>query len=149
MNAGWLHYLPFLTLTTPRRLERDEVRFFKEGGTERTVRESYVVQSIIMIRFKAGENPSAEPTFELELRSIVERLKLVEKHDWRYFWSNSRYWTWQWWLLNAAYEMAGVQEFIDVEGRHGEVSILLNAEYKEWKQKECGVPCLSLKTFSG
>ena len=47
VNGGWLHYLSFLA--TPHRLERDEVRVFREGGTERTVRESYVGQSIIII----------------------------------------------------------------------------------------------------
>lgn len=51
-------------------------RDFQRGRTERTVRESYVGQSILMIRFKVGENPGTEPTtFELELRSIVKRLK--------------------------------------------------------------------------
>ena len=144
VNAGWLHYYSFLTTT--HRLERDEVRIFRKGGTERTVRESYVGQSILMIHFKVGENPGIDPTtFELELRSIVKRLKLVERHYWRYFWLNSRYWTWQWWLLNAAYETAGVQEFIEVEDRpccHKEVAILLNAKYKQWRHaymKEYGV----------
>jgi hypothetical protein len=113
VNAGWLHYLSFLT--TNHRLERDDVWIFREGGTERTVRESYVGQSILMIRFKAGENSGTEPTtFELELRSIVKRLKRVQRHYWWYFWLNSRYWTWQWWLLNAAFhETAGVQEVIE------------------------------------
>ena len=136
MNAGWLHYLSFLTTT--HRLDQDEVRIFREGGTEQTVRESYVGQSILMIRFKAGENPDTKPTtFELELRSIVKRLQCVQRYYWWYFWLNSRYWTWQWWLLNAAlHETAGVQEFIEVEGRpccHEEAVILLKAKYKQWR----------------
>lgn len=153
VNAGWLHYLSFLSTT--HRLDRDEVRIFREGETEGTVRESYVGQSILMIRFKAGENPGIEPTtFKLELRSIVERLKRVQRHYWLYFWLNSRYWTWQWWLLNTAlHETAGVQELIEVEGRpccHEEAAILLNAKYKKWRyayMKEYGMlPCLRLKS---
>ena len=145
VNAGWLHCLSFLTHIN--RLERDEVRIFREGGTERAVRDSYVGQSILMIRFKASENPGTEPTtFELELRSIVKRLKRVQQHYWWYFWLNSRYWTWQWWLLHAAlHETAGVQEFIEVDGSpccHEEAAILLNAKYKQWRHaymKEYGV----------
>lgn len=145
VNAGWLHYLSFFT--TPLRLEQDEVRIFREGGTERTIRESYVGQSILTIRFKAGEISGTEPTsFELELRSIVKRLKRVQENYWWYFWLNSRYWTWQWWLLKEAlHETAGVQEFIEVEGRpcrHEEVAILLNSKYKQWRyayMKEYGV----------
>ena len=152
VNVGWLHYLSFFT--TPHRLERDEVSIFREGKTERTVRESYVGQNILMIRFKAGENPGTEPTtFELELRSIVKRLKRVQSHYWWYFWLNSRYWTWQWLLLNdALHETAGNQEFVEVEGRpscHKEAAILLNAKYKQWRHaymKEYGaLPCLRLK----
>ena len=100
MNAERVHYLSFLT--TIHRLDLDKVRIFREGETERTVRESYVGQRILMIRFKAGENPGTEPTTNgLELRSIVKQLKRVQKHYWWYFWLNSRYWTWQWWLLNT------------------------------------------------
>lgn len=153
VNAGWLHYFSFLT--TAHRLEQDEVKIFREGETERTVRESYEGQSILMIRFKAGENPGTEPTtLELELRSIVRRLQRVQRHYWWYFWLNSRYWTWQWWLLNAAlHETAGVQEFIEVEGRpcsREEAAILLNAKYRQWRHasmKEYGVlHCFHLKS---
>ena len=155
VNAGWFHYLSFLTTT--HRLERDEVRIFRDGGTERTVRKSYVGQIILMIRFKDGENPGTKTTtFELELRSIVNRLKSVQKHYWWCFWLNTRYWTWQWWLLNAAlHETAGQQEFIEVEGRpycHEEAAILLNAKYKQWSHaymKEYGVLLFAFKTFAG
>jgi hypothetical protein len=154
VNAGWLHYLSFLT--TSHRLELDEVRIFREGGTERTVRESYVGQSILKIGFKASENSGTEPTtIELELRSIVKQLKHVEnlKYYWWFFWLNSRYWTWQWCLLNSAiYETERLQEYIEVEGHpccHEEAVTLLNIKYKQWRDgyiKEYGVLlCLRLK----
>ncbi|CAA7264014.1 unnamed protein product [Cyclocybe aegerita] len=136
VHAGWLHYLSFFW--TPHRLECDEVRIFRDGGTERTVRESYVGQSILQVQFNAGENPCRKETkFELRLSSIVKLLQDVQKHYWWHFWLNSRYWTWQWWLLHTILrETEGVQEYLAVEGRRcsrDEATRLLKDKFKQWR----------------
>ena len=136
VNAGWLHYSSFLTTT--HRLERDEVRIFREGGTERTVREFYVAQNILMTHFKAGENPGTKlTTIELELRLIVKRLKHLQTHYWRY-------WIWQWWLLNAAlHETTGIQEFIEVEVRP---YWRRSGDMHTWRNMVCAL--FAFKTFA-
>jgi len=147
VHAGWLHYLSFIS--TPHRLERDEVRIFRDGDTERTIRDSFVGQSVLRIQFKADENPCWKETeFEPRLRSIVTLLQGVQKHYWWYFWLNSRYWTWQWWLLHTILrETVGIQEYIEVEGRrccHDEAVTLLKDRYKQWTYahiKDYGMLC--------
>ena len=52
-------------------LERDGLRIF----TEQTVHESYVGRSILMIRFKAGENPGTEPTTRIGATIDCEAVK--------------------------------------------------------------------------
>jgi hypothetical protein len=136
LHAGWLHYLSFVS--TPHRLERDEVSIFRDGDTERTVRESFVGQSILRIHFKASEKSCRkEMEFEFRLRSIVRLLQGVQRHYWWYFWLNSRYWTWQWWLLHTVLrETVGSQEYIEVEGHrccHDEATRLLKVKYKQWR----------------
>ena len=145
VHAGWLHYFSFVS--TPHRMELDEVKIFQDGDTERTVRESYIGQSILQIQFNAGENPRRKETdFELRLSSIMKLLQNVQKHYWWYFWLNSRYWTWQWWLLHTVLrETEGVQEYIAVEGRrccHDEAVIPLKDKYQQWScahMKEYGM----------
>jgi len=136
VHAGWLHYLSFVS--TPHRLEGDEVKIFRDGDTERIARESFVDQSILQIQFKTGENICRkEMEFELRLRSIVKLLQGMEKHYWWYFWLNSRYWTWQWWLLHTVLrETAGSHEYIEVEGHrcsHDGAATLLKDRYKQWR----------------
>ena len=147
VHAGWLHHFSFFSIL--HRLERDEVRIFRDCDTERTVRESFAGQSILRIQFNTGENPNRPGTeFEPRLRSIVKLLQGVQKHYWWYFWLNSRYWTWQWWLFHTVLrETVSIQEDIGVEGgqcSHDRAVTLLKDRYKQWRyayMKEYGM-CL-------
>lgn len=154
VHAGWLHHLSFFTTT--HRLERDVVRIFRDCDTERTVRESFTGQSILRIQFVAGGNCRQGTEFEPSLRSIVKLLQGVQKHYWWYFWLNSRYWTWQWWLLHTILrETVGIQEYLAVECvrcSHDGAATLLKSKYKQWRHtymKEYGMCSVAILKYFG